>query len=198
MTIIYRLGNSLYLNITNRCPCACVFCIRNLTDSVGDAETLWLEREPTVEEVKLALDRRQDINHINEFVFCGYGEPMARANELIEISAYIKEQTGLKVRVNTNGLVKLLVPSFEINRWANVVDSLSVSLNADDAEEYVRLVNPEFGLRSYNAMMDFVKEAKKYTDVTLTVLEDLAPQRIENCRRIARDLKLPLRVRTFI
>jgi len=198
MTIVYRLGDSLYLNITNRCPCACVFCIRNSTDSVGDAETLWLKREPTVDEIKHAIDRRQDISHVNEVVFCGYGEPMTRTYDVIEISKYIKETTGLKVRINTNGLVKLLVPSFDISSLANTVDSVSVSLNADDAEEYTRLVDPEFGPRSYKAMLDFVTEAKSYTDVTLTVLESLAPERIENCRRIAQELHLSLRVRTFI
>ena len=197
MTIFYRLGNNLYVNITNYCPCACIFCIRNSTDSVGDAKTLWLEHEPAIDEIKQAFDQRQDLDEIDEIVFCGYGEPMTRANDVIDISAYIKEKTSLKVRINTNGLVKFLVPSFEISKLA-IVDSISVSLNADDAEEYMRLVNPQFGISSFDAVVDFAKEAKKYTDVVLTVLEDLAPERIENCRRLAKDLGLPLRVRGYM
>lgn len=28
MTIVYPVGKGLYVNMTNRCPCACEFCIR--------------------------------------------------------------------------------------------------------------------------------------------------------------------------
>ena len=196
MTIFYRLGNNLYVNITNVCPCACVFCIRNLTDTVGDAESLWLEREPTVEEVKFAFDQRKDLHEVNEVVFCGYGEPMVRADDVIEIAEYIKRKTSLKVRINTNGLVKLLVPDFEMNKLA-AVDNISVSLNADDAEEYMRIVNPQFGIESFDAMIDFAKEAKVYIDVALTVMDILNAERIENCKRIAGELDVPLRVRRY-
>ena len=197
MTIFYRLGSNLYVNITNVCPCACVFCIRNLTDTVGDAESLWLEREPTLEEIKLAFDTRQYLHEVNEVVFCGYGEPMVRADDVIEIAEYIKRKTNLKVRINTNGLVKLLVPSFEVSKLA-VADSISVSLNADDAEEYMRIVNPQFGIESFDAMIDFVKEAKAYTDVSLSVMDIIGAERIENCGRIAEKLGVPLRVRGYM
>jgi len=197
MTIFYRLGSNLYVNITNHCPCACVFCIRNYTSGVGDAQSLWLEHEPTIEEIKHAFHQRQDLTEIDEMVFCGYGEPMTRAKDVIDISAYIKESIGAKIRINTNGLVKLLAPSFDVSTLA-VIDSISVSLNADDAVEYMRLVNPQFGIDSYNAMLDFVKEAKKYTTVVLTVLNDLVPERIDNCRHLAKDLGLPLRIRGYM
>jgi len=163
---------------------------------VGDAESLWLEREPTLEEIKLAFDERQDLHEVSEVVFCGYGEPMVRADDVIEMTEYIKRKTNLKVRINTNGLVKLLVPSFEVSKLA-VVDSISVSLNADDAEEYMRIVNPQFGLISFGAMIDFVKEAKKYTDVALTVMDILSIEQIENCHHIAEGLGMPLRVRRY-
>ena len=197
MTIFYRLGNNLYVNITNRCPCSCIFCIRNLTDSVGDAPSLWLEQEPTLDEIKLAFQDRQDLNEVNEVVFCGYGEPMARANDIFFLSSFIKKMTGLKVRINTNGLVNFLVPDFDVSKLA-IVDSISVSLNADDAEEYVRIVRPKFGLESYNGMLKFVTDAKKYTDVTLTVMSDLGTERIGNCYRIAEELGVPLRIRGYM
>ena len=197
MTIFYRLENKLYINITNACPCACAFCIRNQTSSVGDAQSLWLTHEPTVDDIKHAFNMRQDLDQVDEIVFCGYGEPMMRANDVINISAYIKTKIDLPVRVNTNGLVKLIDPNFIISRL-KIVDSISVSLNADDADEYCRLVNPCFGVSSYKALLDFVEEAKEFTAVTLTVLEDLAPERIENCRKLARELGLPLRVRSYM
>jgi len=197
MTIFYRLGNKLYVNITNTCPCACVFCIRNLTDTVGDANSLWLEREPTIDEIKQAFDARQDLHEVDEIVFCGYGEPMVRASDIVEITHYMKSKTMLPVRVNTNGLVKLIDPTFEIDRLV-IMDSISVSLNADDAGEYLRIVQPDFGIASYDALLEFVEEIKEFVNVTLTVMEILGAERIANCRQIADALGVELRVREFM
>ena len=188
----------MYVNITNACPCACVFCIRNTTDCVGDADSLWLPYEPSLEEIKRAFDERSDLNQVDEVVFCGYGEPMVRANDVVDIAKYVKEKSGLRVRINTNGLIKFLAPDFDVSALSGLVDSVSVSLNADDEAEYTRIVNPVFGLVAYNAVIEFIKEAKQYTSVTATVLEDLGPERIENCHRIAQALGIPLRVRGYM
>ena len=51
MSILYRYGSTYYINMTNRCPCRCVFCVRDSTPRLGDADSLWLDHEPTVEEV---------------------------------------------------------------------------------------------------------------------------------------------------
>ena len=195
MTIFYKLDNSLYINITNSCPCACVFCIRNTTDSVGDAASLWLEKEPTLEEIFTAFDNI-DLDMISEIVFCGYGEPMTRPFDVIEIARYIKAKANLKIRLNTNGLVYFISPSFDISQL-EIIDSVSVSLNADDEDEYLRLVCPTFGIFSYDALLQFVKDVRKYTSVRLTVMEDLGAKRIDNCRKIAQTLDVGFRVREY-
>ena len=56
MKIFYDLNGALYANITNECPCACRFCLRNNGDSVGGNDSLWLEHEPTIAEIKAAFD----------------------------------------------------------------------------------------------------------------------------------------------
>jgi len=197
MTIFYKLGNKLYINITNRCPCDCIFCIRNFTNSVGEADNLWLEREPTLEEIKKAFDAC-NLTNIDEIVFCGYGEPMERANDVIEIAKYITKKTCLHVRLNTNGLVKLINPDFKIHDLS-VISSVSISLNADDAYEYKRLTNTRFGHYAFNSLLDFAKEAQFYTHVILTVVEGtLSPERIQKCYELAKNLNLPLRVRSSI
>ncbi|MGN0655912.1 MAG: radical SAM protein, partial [Ruminiclostridium sp.] len=89
MKIFYDLNGSLYVNITNRCPCACTFCIRKNDNTVGENDSLWLEHEPTVAEIKAAFDE-VDASKYHEAVFCGYGEPMERPDELVEIAKYIK------------------------------------------------------------------------------------------------------------
>lgn len=37
--IIYTYKNEVYANITNKCDCACTFCIRSQKDAIGDATT---------------------------------------------------------------------------------------------------------------------------------------------------------------
>ena len=200
MTIVYRLGNKLYLNITNACPCDCVFCIRNSFDGVGDAASLWLEKEPTLDEIKTALDANS-FDGIDETVFCGYGEPMERADVVIAISQYIKNFSSLykkpapPVRINTNGLAFLMHPGFDVSRLA-VVDSVSISLNADDSAEYQRLTRSRFGEMAFDSMLDFARQAKAYTSVVFSVVSGtLTDERLENCRRIAKEIGVPLRVR---
>ena len=197
MTIVYQLGNRLYLNITNACSCSCVFCIRNSTDSVGDAASLWLEREPGLEEIKAAVDARS-FNGIDEIVFCGYGEPMERADDVIAISQYIKSSSSYEkpaLRINTNGLVFLMHPGFDVSRLA-VVDCVSISLNADDSAEYQRLARPRFGAEAFDSLLSFARQAKAYTTVIFSVVDGtLSVERLENCRRIADEMGVELRVR---
>jgi len=192
MTIFYVLHDKLYANITNKCSCSCVFCLRQSGDSVGDADSLWLEREPGLTEIKAAFDAA-NLDGMTEIVFCGYGEPTERARDVIEISKYIRSKCKLPLRINTNGLVKLIDPGFDMRELA-AVDSVSISLNAENAEEYLRITRPGFGEGSFEAMLDFAREAKNYTGACFTVVDVLEPSRIEKCRRIAEDAGVPLKV----
>ena len=49
--IVYTLEGDVYLNITNKCPCNCAFCIRSKSDAYGDSKELWFDKEPTFEEI---------------------------------------------------------------------------------------------------------------------------------------------------
>ena len=201
MTILYRLGSKLYLNITNRCPCSCVFCLRETQSGVGDAASLWLEREPSIDEIKAALDA-YDFVHIDEIVFCGYGEPMERADVVIEISKYVKSSAFLEknkrllpVRINTNGLASLICPDFDVSRLG-VVDTVSISLNADDAAEYNRLARPKFGEQSFDGILKFAREARAYTHVVFSVVEGtMSDERLKNCMKIADEMGVDFRLR---
>ena len=93
----------LYVNLTNRCNCDCVFCLRQKKSMAKDS-SLWLEREPTVDEVKAELDA-VNWQVIKEVVFCGFGEPTIRLAELVELLAYVKKiRPQMPTRLNTNGL----------------------------------------------------------------------------------------------
>ena len=98
MTILYKVHNNLYVNLTNRCPCACTFCLRQNMDTVThDEQTLWLEHEPTVEEVKAEF-AKFDLSEYEEVVFCGYGEPTERLDALLEIAKFVKENYQKPIR----------------------------------------------------------------------------------------------------
>lgn len=103
--IAYVLGHTLYLNITNRCPCACDFCIRTHSKSVGTGDNLWLEREPTQTEIMAAL-AQHDLSQYRELVFCGYGEPTCRLDDLLWVCNKVRGIRDIPIRVNTNGLVR--------------------------------------------------------------------------------------------
>ena len=155
MTITYPYKSGLYVNLTNRCPCACVFCLRQNGPSVNGTDSLWLEREPTSEEVKASIDSR-NLEDFSELVFCGYGEPTERLDVLLEATRHAKgRKPGLKVRVNTNGLSDLIHGEPTAQCFEGLVDMVSISLNAPDPEEYLKLCRPTFGLKSWQAMVDF-------------------------------------------
>ena len=199
MTLYYRLGSNLYVNVTNLCPCDCVFCIRGHTDGVGTADSLWLEREPTALELMEAFDRKmiQDNEPINEIVFCGFGEPLERADVVVELAEFIKSKCSHPIRLNTNGLVKLINSDFDINRLA-VFDIISVSLNADTKEEYLRVTRPSFGIESFDAMLSFAKEVQGFTKVQFTIVETLDKENQKKCREIADKMGIPLIIRSMM
>ena len=187
--VFYEYGGGLYANITNKCPDRCEFCIRYMVDSLGGADSLWLKREPTMEEILELLDQ-WDLNKFEELVFCGYGEPTERLPELIETAEYARSKApDLKIRLNTNGLSDLINGRDTLPELSSVLDRISVSLNAKGPEEYLALCHPRFGIGAFEAMLDFTRRAKEcIPDVTMSVVSGSIPyQDIEPCRRIAEE-----------
>ncbi len=197
-TIFYKFEGKMYINITNGCPCRCVFCIRNNADTISDNDSLWLEHEPDFEEIAAAFEAF-DKTGITEAVFCGYGEPMVRADMVVRTAEYIKNNSSLKIRLNSNGLVKLIRPNFDLNSLKGLIDSVSVSLNAPDAKRYNEVTCPSFGEKSFDAMLDFAQQMKKICGkVGFTVVDVITPDEIERCRTLSQQLDIPLRVRAYV
>lgn len=195
--IVYSYNDNVYLNITNKCPCACTFCIRSQKDAIGSANSLWLEHNPTFEEVKTAL-LNYPLDNCKEIIFCGYGEPSNSYDVLIETAKFIRENFKIKTRINTNGLGSLINNRNIAKELCQNIDSISVSLNCSNKEDYLKIVRPKFGIESFDAMLDFAKECRKYTDnVMLSVVDVIGEEEIEKCQKIADDLNIPLRVRVF-
>lgn len=209
MVIAYPVRTGLYVNLTNRCPCACDFCLRKSGPGVYGSGELWLEREPTADEVVAAVDgflvpsaaTKAGGAAFAELVFCGYGEPTERLAELLAVARHVREVApGLPVRVNTNGLADLIHGRATANDLKGLVDVVSISLNASDADEYFRICHPKFGPGSYAAMLAYAKACTAVVPkVVMTVVGEpvTSPANQEKCRAIAESLGATLRVRPF-
>ena len=198
MTITYPVHNGIYVNMTNRCPCACTFCLRHQSPSVYGSEPLWLDREPTVKEVCDNIDT-WDLTKYNEIVFCGYGEPTERLLDLLEVAKYIRSKSDIQIRINTNGLADLIWNESTAPKLQGLIDTVSVSLNATNKEDYLKIVRPKFGIESYDAMLKFTKDCTKHVpSVVMTVVDEVtSKEEQEICRQICKSVGATLRVRAY-
>lgn len=190
MTVAYTIDRRMYLNITNRCQNDCEFCIRR---AGGIGYDLWLEREPTVEEILAAA---RDAQRYQEVVFCGYGEPLLCLETVTEVAREI-HRLGVPIRVNTNGQVLLYYDIAAVDELLNNVSAMSISLNAQDAETYVRICRPRDGVKAYEAILQFVRYCcSKGVKVILTAVEWPGVD-LEACARIAGEFRAAFRIRRF-
>lgn len=198
MTIIYPVKNGIYVNMTNRCPCACTFCLRQNADGVYGSDPLWLDREPTVEEICESIDG-YDLTKYAELVFCGYGEPTERLSDLLKVAAHVKAESDIPIRINTNGLSDLIHGESTARRLKGLIDTVSVSLNATNEEDYLKTVRPKFGIEAYNAMLKFTADCTQYVPrVVMTVVDVVTtPEEQEKCREICRHVGANLRIRPY-
>ena len=197
MTIAYPVGRNLYLNITNHCPCACTFCIRTMSDGAYGSDPLWLDHEPSFEEIIEALSAL-DLQSYKEVVFCGFGEPMERLDILIKTAKWMKAQGVSTIRINTNGLSDLIQGRKTAQDLAGVVDVVSISLNAGTKQAYLDVTRPKFGEKAFEAMQKFAVDCKAYVPrVMLTVVDVLQPAELEAAKALAKKLDIPLRIRKF-
>lgn len=198
MTITYEGRNSIYVNITNRCPCDCVFCLRHNKDHVFNADSLWLEREPSVKEICDSIDA-WDLTKYDEVVFCGYGEPTERLDDLLKVASYIKSKGETKIRINTNGLTDLICGEKTAHKLKGLIDTISISLNATNKEDYFKTVRPKFGIESYDAMLSFAKDCTKYVPEVIMTIVDVVTSKEEQaaCQKICESIGATLRVRPY-
>lgn len=196
--ILYKVHNNLYVNLTNRCPCACTFCLRQTMDRIGESDSLWLDHDPSYDEVVAAFQKK-DMSEYDEVVFCGFGEPTEAFDILVQVADYVKKDYGKTIRINTNGLGNLVNGRDICPELAGRVDEISISLNTPNAEEYNKLVRPKFGISSYQAMLDFAREAAQYVpSVTFTTVDTtLTKEEEQQCAQICRDLGVHYRIRPW-
>lgn len=198
MVILYEVYNGLYVNMTNKCPCACTFCERQSRDEINNSGSLWLEREPSVDEVKAEFEKF-DMNKYEEVVFCGFGEPTERLYDVLEIAEFVKEKYNKPTRINTNGLADLIWNKNTAPDFEGKIDVVSISLNTPNKERYFEITRNKFGLESFDALLKFAENVKHYVKkvVMTTVSTTLSAEEENECRAICDKIGVSYKIRPF-
>ena len=191
--IAYQIRDSLYLNITNRCTNSCIFCAK-FSDYVVKGHELHLDHEPSVAEVKQVIG---DPTRYAEVVFCGYGEPLLRLDLIKEVSRWLKD-LGVTVRINTDGQANLVHGRNILPELEGLIDAISISLNAPDADNYHHLCRSTFGAQqSYQAVKDFIQQAGRYIPEVITTAVTYPGIDIAACEQVAKELGVKFRPREY-
>lgn len=194
MSIVYKYHNSLYVNLTNSCTMACTYCIKYRWKGKFRGHNLSLAKEPTAKQVIRAIGNPKKYE---EIVFCGYGEPLLQLEQLKEIAGWVKSRDG-RTRINTSGHANLVYGRNIAPELKGIVDAVSISLNASNPAQYVKLHKPKFGRKAFYAAINFAKECKKYIgDVTITTI-NIPGIDLNKCRRIASRIKVKFKVRPYL
>lgn len=198
MTILYEYHNNLYINLTNRCSSACIFCLRQTREEMDNSGSLWLDHEPSYEEV-IEEFKKFDVEKYNEIIFCGFGEPTERIDVLLQVAKYIKDNFHKNIRLNTNGQGNLINKRDIVPELKGLIDCISISLNNPDPEKYQEIVRSIFGVKSFEAMLEFAKEAKNYVPKVIlsTVDTTITKEEEAKCQKICDEIGVTYRIREF-
>ena len=188
----YKIKNSLYINVTNRCNADCVFCDRK-GEAVRSGYNLKMSREmePAAE---VYMNEIGDPKKYDEIVFCGYGEPTIRWNVVKEVAAFVKQKGG-KTRINTNGHGSYINHKDITPEMENLIDVVSISLNTSDPEEYARLFQVDKSL--FNEAMNFIRNSKKYVSKVIVSIVDYNNVNHEKVKKMTEEIGIEFRVREY-
>lgn len=175
----YQLGESLYINITNRCDSNCTFCKRK-TNPIIDRYNLKMNKEEEP-DAGVFISEIGDPKRFKEIVFCGFGEPTVRWNVVREVARYVKEHGG-RTRLDTNGHGNFINKRNIIPEMKNIIDVVSISLNTFDPRQYSEIMQVE--TRLFNEMISFAKTSKAYVEKVIMTVVDIDKIDIEKARQI--------------
>jgi len=163
--LVYKIGESLYINITNRCNADCIFCDRK-GEAVLHGYNLKMNKSEEPDAIDY-INQIGDPKKYKEIVYCGYGEPTIRWDIVKEISKYVKDNGG-NTRINTDGHGNFINKKDITPELKGLIDVVSISLNSTDPSQYAELMNVSPDMHS--EMLDFAKKAKKYSRVVMSIV----------------------------
>lgn len=202
-TLVYSINNekspkTVYVNLTNACTNACVFCLRSQKDDVCGAE-MWHDDNYTIEDV---ITQFKNYNPTpKEVVFCGYGEPFLKKDMMKTFAEYLrKNHPEIKIRVNTNGHANAIYKTNVAEEFKGLIDEASISLNSDNSAQYDEICQPKIP-NAYEEVKGFIKACNNAgikTCASIVTGFDEREINITECERIAKELGADFRNREFI
>lgn len=202
-TLVYSINDEkspevVYVNLTNSCTNSCIFCLREQKDDVCGAE-MWHDDNYTLEDI---IEQFQKFDRPREVVFCGYGEPFLRREMMKEFCKYLrKNYPYIKIRVNTNGHANAIYKTNVAEEFKDLIDAVSVSLNASNEEQYDEICKPKIR-NAYEEVQKFIKACVDAgMDVSASVVTGFDKIHIvdaDACEKIATSLGAKFRNREFI
>ncbi len=197
-TYLYTLDGNLYVNLTNKCSNGCDFCVRNERTSYY-GNYLWLRHgDPTVEKVVAAANGFGDLTRFKEVVFCGFGEPTYKLEEMLALCDFFHEK-GLKTRLNTNGQGNLINKRDIVPDLKDKIDFVNISLNASCAEKYQPVCRSQYGEAGFEGLLEFAKLCRKNgVACRFSIVDCIGEAEVDACKKLAESLRIPLYVRKYI
>jgi TatD family-associated radical SAM protein len=197
-TYVYILDGNLYINLTNKCSNACDFCVRNERASYY-GNYLWLTKgDPTADKVIAALNGLGDLKRFKEAVFCGFGEPTYRVEEMVAVCDYLHGK-GVSTRLNTNGQGNLVNKRDIVPELVGKLDLINVSLNASCYEKYQKVCRSQFKEAGFDGMIEFAKSCKRHgINVRFSIVDCIGEEEVEACKKLAQSVNIPLYIRDYI
>ena len=199
--LVYLLDGKIYINLTNKCTNACIFCIRSLKDDVC-GKNLWLTDEnvssnDVIDQLKPLLKDEKEV------IFCGYGEPTLKLDVLKEVAKFVKDNyKDVKIRLNTNGHANFIYKRDITPELVGLIDEISVSLNSPTEEQYKELTQPNLACETpLEEVKDFIKKSVEAGIPTVaSVVKGYKNFEIdiEKCEKITKDLGATFRVREWL
>ncbi len=203
-TLVYTINNDdnaeiVYINLTNACTNACIFCLRTQKDDVCGRE-MWHDDNYELEDIIEQFNKYEKT--AKEVVFCGYGEPFLRKEMMKSFCKYLRKNFPyIRIRVNTNGHANAIYRTNVALEFKGLIDSVSVSLNASDEDQYDEICKPKIK-NAYDAMLDFAKSCKAIgIDVSMSVVtgfDKIHNIDVKKCEDIATSIGANFRNREFI
>ena len=196
--VLYKVGKNLYVNLTNKCPCDCTFCLRRSFDTVGESKSLWLEHDADYDEIMKAFENYPPESY-EELVFCGFGEPTENLDVLLEVAKTVRKRWDKRMRINTNGMGNLVNKKNIPPLFEGLINTVSISLNNPDPEKFQEMVRCKYKDRPFEEMIEFARECVKYVDkvIMTTVDTTLSREEEEKCAGICKNIGATYRIRAW-
>lgn len=199
--LVYLLDGKIYINLTNKCTNACIFCIRSIKDDVC-GKNLWLKDE-NITSQDVIKQLKELLNDDMEVVFCGYGEPTLKLDILKEVAKFIKQNyKNVKIRLNTNGHANFVYNRDITPELIDIIDEISVSLNAPSEELYKKLTQPTINTQEpLEVVKEFIRKSVESGIPTVaSVVKGYKNYEIDldECEKTANELGAKFRVREWL